>query len=116
MTVSQLPLFPESKNEEAFREFHAENPHVLDLVIETARKVRAAGAECSIGFVWERLRWILTVETKTGDGFRLNNTHRAYFARLAMHRAPDLAGAFEVRRQECHFDPATVVDSHRRTA
>ena len=99
--ADDLPLFaPRSRLEEEFLRFHRENPRVLGLVVAETRKAKAAGlASCGIAFIWERLRWLLQVETQSADGFRLNNNHRAFYARKAMEVAPDLAGFFEVREQ-----------------
>ena len=107
----QLPLFAESRNEEAFRAFHKANPHVIELVIREARNLRDRSGldRGAIGTVWEHLRWLYAVKTERAESdFNLNDHHRAYYARLAMQRAPDLAGFFETRRQESRFDPATV--------
>lgn len=84
--------------EEAFVAFHRDNPHVLDIVIREARRARAAGSNVGgIRMIWERLRWLLTVETKAPDGFKLNNNLHAFYARAAMAAAPDLAGFFVLR-------------------
>jgi len=111
--VIGLPLFDcvASRLEREFREFHAANPSVLDRVIEEARTLRRAGmARCSVEFIFARLRWVDIVETRSTDGRRLNDHHTAFYARLAMHVAADLAGFFEVRTQKSAgaFDPATV--------
>lgn len=93
-----------------FREFHAENPEILSIVIREALRAKFAGIEIGgIALVWERIRWLMTVETKSEDGFKLNNNHRAFYARLAMHVEPRLSDFFEVRVQRgADFDPATV--------
>lgn len=112
-----LPLFsaravPEPADrppqERRFIEFHRENPHVLSEVVRIGRALKATGlTEGAIDLVFEELRRIQPVPT-AGDAFRLNNTYRAYYARLAMHRAPDLEGFFAVRRQRIPFDPRSV--------
>ena len=106
---SMIPEPERPKLEREFVEFHEANPNILDEAIRFARAFRDTGkSEGSIDLVWEELRRVHPVETASDDGFRLNNNFRAYYARLAMHRAPDLAGFFEVRRQKDPFDPATV--------
>jgi hypothetical protein len=109
--TTRLPLFdrPERPPQErAFLAFHRANPHVLGLVIRLARDLKANGVrQGAIDLVFEDLRRLHPVET-TGEGWRLNNSYRAYYARTAMHRAPDLAGYFEVRRQRVPFDPKSV--------
>lgn len=113
--MTSLPIFDtvSSRLEQEFREFHAANPHVLDLVIREARVLRDRSGldHGAIGTVWEHLRWLYAVRTeRAGDDFTLNDHYRAFYARLAMHVAPDLAGFFEVRVQRSggQFDPATV--------
>lgn len=116
MSDSSLPLFRRvlSPLEDAFVAFHEANPHVLDLVVREARHLRDRSGldHGSIGMVWEHLRWLYAVRTeRADDDFTLNDHHRAFYARLAMHVAPDLAGFFETRVQHgTSFDPALVVD------
>lgn len=104
--------------ERDFVAFHRANPQVLVEVIRLARDLKARGmSQGAIGLLWEELRRIYAVPTNRPDGeYRLNDHYRAYYARLAMHRAPDLAGFFELRRQRDPFDPATVIDAERRSA
>lgn len=83
-------------NEERFEAFHAANPHVFFKLRDIARQARAKGAtRFGIAAAFERLRW-LYLETH-GDTFRLNNTYRAFYARLLMERVPDLRGFFNTR-------------------
>ena len=56
------------------------------------RGIRRTG----IAAIFERLRWLYRLQTQ-GEEYRLNNTFRAYYARMVMERCPDLAGFFEVR-------------------
>lgn len=104
--------------EREFRAFHAANPHVLVEVVRLARDFKARGlTQGAIGLVWEELRRLYAIETTRREGeFRLNDHYRAYYARLAMFRAHDLDGFFELRRQKEPFDPATVIDAERRSA
>ena len=45
------------------------------------------------------LRWDKTIHTDPGaDPFKLNNTHRPYYARLIMDAEPGLRGWFEIRK------------------
>ena len=84
--------------ETAFREFHADNPHVYDELVMLARRARSRGAvRIGIGMLFEVLRWRYTLRT-VGDDFKLNNNYRSYYARLIMMREPDLAEIFETRQ------------------
>lgn len=84
--------------EEAFRAFHAANPHVYDELVKLARQARRRGVgRIGIGMLFEVLRWRVALRTG-GDEFKLNNNYRSYYARLMMLREPDLAGVFETRQ------------------
>lgn len=98
------------RGERMFIDFHAKNPSVLDEVIRLARRMRERGVRFgSIDGIWEEMRRTENVQA-CGDlaGFRLNNVYAAYYARLAIFRAPDLDGFFELRRQRVPFDPSKV--------
>ena len=91
---------------ERFEAFHALNPHVMRALIRLARWTQNDGWRvCSIKLLFEQLRWQWAVQTQ-GDVYKLNNNFHAYYARLIMHRHPDLAGFFRIRRQADGYDPA----------
>lgn len=98
MTSAPLP-----RVERNARAFHEKNPHVYEELRKIARDLRRRGIRrVGIALLFERLRWISKIETD-GDPFRLDNSHRAYYARLLMAE-PDLAGLFETRSSAT--DPA----------
>lgn len=81
---------------ERFRQFHEGHPHVYDTLARLAREwVGRTGGRVGIAALWERMRWELSVETTETP--RLNNSYRAFYARLLMAQEPDLAGVFNVR-------------------
>lgn len=89
---------PEATIREAFLRFHAENPHVYDELVRLARQAHDRGArKIGIGMLFEVLRWGHLLRT-SGDDFKLNNNYRSYYARLILHRHPELDGIFELRR------------------
>lgn len=97
-TPERGPAYAPSKLERAFREFHAANPHVYELFKRFAFEAIESGAsKLGAGDVWERMRWHSRVETK-GDEYRLNNNHRAYYARMFERDFPDHEGVFAKRR------------------
>lgn len=109
-----LPLFRDVVREGlegAFRRFHQENPHVLRALVDAARELRDAGVtKTGIDLLFCRLRWVEAIRTR-GDLFRLNDHYRAFYARLLMHRHPELDGFFSLREQRGlskPFDPASV--------
>ena len=88
-----------------FRQFHLDNPHVYALLVKLARQgVKAGRSKLGIGMLFEVVRWHYTVNpiTTTGTDFKLNNNHRAYYARLIMELEDDLADIFELRDSPNH--------------
>jgi hypothetical protein len=91
-----------------FLEFHEANPHVYEILVRLAREwVRRTGRHrIGVAILWERMRWELSVQT-TAEAPKLNNNHRAYYARLIMAQEPDLNALFEIRRSKA--DRVSVV-------
>jgi hypothetical protein len=84
--------------DQAFIEFHHENPHVYRALVGLARDWKAAGhARCSMNMLFEVLRWDEGLRTKSADGVKLNNNFRSRYARIIEANEPDLAGFFETR-------------------
>lgn len=80
-----------------FREFVAENPHVVERVIALARQWRDAGnSKCSMELLFAKLRWEHGIET-SDHTFRLNDHYTSRMARHVMSLHPDLAGFFTTR-------------------
>lgn len=83
---------------ERFEDFDAANPHVWDLWLRfSAEAMRAGHRILSASFIAERIRWETTIVTRSEDPFKLNNNHRAYYARKFMDAFPELPG-FRTRR------------------
>lgn len=80
-----------------FLKFHRENPDVYTESVKIARYLRIDVGlnRVSMSLIWERLRWLHTVETK-GEPFRLGNDYRSEYARLIMEQEPDLRGLFKL--------------------
>jgi hypothetical protein len=87
--------------ETAFDRFHADNPKVYETLVRLAREWvgRTGRHKLGIATLFERARWEIALATTDAD-FKLNNSHRAYYARLIMLREPDLAGLFDLRASE----------------
>lgn len=80
-----------------FLRFHSANPHVYSLFDRFAWEAIKAGREVlSASLIFERIRWETTVLTSDTD-FKLNNNHRAYYARLWMNRNPEIEVIFRTR-------------------
>jgi hypothetical protein len=92
------PSSQESRLEREFREFHAANPNVYQLLVKLARDAVGAGKRrIGIGMLWEVMRWHFWLAVQGDDEFKLNNNHRSRYARLIMESETDLQGMFETR-------------------
>ena len=83
--------------DERFRAFHAANPHVFDLLVILARRMRARGGRVGIKACWERLRWEYRERVEGDQWARLNNSLTSRYARLITERCPDLVDVIETR-------------------
>jgi hypothetical protein len=87
-----------SRLERAFWRFHHNNPHVYAIFSRLCRQVRARGfAHYSVDAIWQRMRWHFTIETSDPD-FKLNDHHRAYYARYYLEQHPEAGDFFELRQ------------------
>lgn len=87
---------------DAWEQFHEDNPHIYDeLVAETRDYIEATGQPPSINMVTEFVRRMHHVRTRSADGYKISNNHRAIYAREIMRREPDLADAFKTKTRSC---------------
>ena len=89
---------PDQSLPDRFAAFHAANPHVADALEVLAGRWLANHDHVGIGALYEALRWESGIRT-TGDEYRLNNSYRAFYARLLIERRPEWADAFRLREQ-----------------
>lgn len=90
---------PLSDLEKRFAAFHAENPHIYrELETRATREHERGSARLSIAKLAEQLRADYAVSS-AGDAYKINNSYRALYARLLVHRHPALAGKFELRER-----------------
>lgn len=95
--LGQLSFLPDPIDQ-AFVAFHHSNPHVYRALVGLAREwVRAGNGRCSMGMLFEVLRFDHGLRTASADGLKLNNNFRSRYARLIAANEPDLAHAFETR-------------------
>jgi len=84
----------------AVLKFHAENPGVYELVKRFGIEAGNSGRKrFGIGMIWERMRWYTKIET-TEFEFKLNDHHRAFYARLFAHEYPCYKDLFVLRESE----------------
>jgi hypothetical protein len=79
-------------------ERHLAEPRIAGELITMLRRAKERGQATGFRSVWEVLRWRADVELEWTTPFKLNNTLSPIFSRLVLVLAPDLRGAFEVRR------------------
>jgi len=84
-----------------FSEFNQNNPLIWELLVKFAFEAKKAGTtKLSISLLIERIRWEIEVVTRNTDGYKINNNHRAFYARKLMETYPELAGMFRTRAQK----------------
>lgn len=77
-----------------FIEFHNNNPRIWELFQKfTFDAIDAGHKRIGAGFITERIRWEVTVNT-TGDSFKIRNGFRAFYSRMFMAKYPQYAGLF----------------------
>lgn len=96
--TAQLELAFDPTIADRFEAFHRDNPWVYNTLVRLAREWgRTTGhGKLGIATLYERARWDIALATRNAD-YKLNNTYRAYYARLIMHRESDLNGLFDLR-------------------
>jgi hypothetical protein len=98
--------------EQAAREFHAENPEVWRLFVRfTLEAVGRGFSAYSVAAIFERIRWETDVADAEGRStFKLNNNHRASYARWFMATYPQCRGFFRLREQSSKHQVAIDLD------
>ncbi|MBM66092.1 MAG: hypothetical protein CMH55_07655 [Myxococcales bacterium] len=84
-----------------FWAFHRANPQVYRLFCRFTREAIEAGRRhFGARMIYERIRWYTMIETRSADGFKLNDHHHPYYARLFMRDHPEYAGFFRTRKAQ----------------
>src|SRR4051812_35558197 len=92
-------LAPQSDLERRFVMFDRANPRVYAALERLVLKEVAAGAKrLGIAKLAEQLRADPDIATQ-GDAWKINNSYRALYARLLIHRHPELDGVMECRER-----------------
>lgn len=87
---------PEATIAERFAAFHAQNPHVADVLEALADQWLLTHDRVSSKALVERARWESGIQT-AGSAWKINNSFTALYARLLVQRRPEWDGAFETR-------------------
>lgn len=82
-----------------FEKFDGENPRLWALFCRFCDQAITAGRrKLGVSLIIERIRWEVFITTKSDDDFKINNNHRAYYARKWLATHPEYPGFFEIRR------------------
>jgi aspartyl aminopeptidase len=86
--------------EEKFIKFDNENPKVYEMFVHFASELIDKGYKnLSTSLITERIRWEVKLFTVSDDQFKINNNHRAFYARKFMEDFPEYNGYFRIREQ-----------------
>jgi hypothetical protein len=89
----------------AFEKFDRENPHVWTYFTRFAFQAISRGhRRLSVALLIERIRWEIYMTTTSDGFFKINNNHRAYYARKWMHLFPQYSKFFAIRRVPADFE------------
>ena len=82
-----------------FDEFDAANPDVWKMFVRFAQDaIRAGHTSLSASLIVERIRWETQIVTRSSaDDFKVNNNHRAYYARKFNALYSSSGGKFSTR-------------------
>ena len=92
----------------AAQTFHEANPKVWVLFVHfTYALILAGRTRSGVSAIWERIRWESAID-RNSEELKLNNNHRAFYARKFMEQHPDYASFFETRESDSQFRPARL--------
>jgi len=96
---------PRNKREARFEQFHAENPVVYKLWDKFTREAISKGyRKIGVALIMERIRWETNIELhdqiNEEKEIKINDHHKAYYARLWLKNNPQHKGMFELRTVE----------------
>lgn len=92
----RLPLFDQA-TENAFRAYHANNPQIYEqFVVFTFQAINAGRKHLGAKMIAERMRFESLVSGD--DGFKINNSYIAFYARMFERNYPQHKGLFEFRK------------------
>lgn len=97
------------KDDAAFWEFHDNNPHIIDKLVELARDDMDAGLDSfGLDAYFTVIRYAERLQTKSNDGFSLNQRHRSRYARMLLWLYPEFTGFFRIKdgASVTGFDPS----------
>jgi hypothetical protein len=95
--MTEQLTFPTDSLDDRFRDFHAKNPFVYDLLERmTADRIAAGHRRVGVKRLVEDIRWDERRPT-TGRPWRIDNSLVSRYARLLLAEHPEWAGFIETR-------------------
>ena len=80
-----------------FEQYHKDNPQIWQAFVHYAVQTKAKGFKnYSANGIFEIIRWQTGIKDGN-DGFKVNNTYRADYARKMMAEMPEFEGFFRTR-------------------
>lgn len=81
-----------------FEQFHDNNPHVYQRMVELCRDAKAAGAtRLGVGLLIHVIRWENILTNRGREPWKINQDFASRYARLLMEQECGLQDFFEVR-------------------
>lgn len=114
----ELPQGRQLTIDQQFIYFHRANPHIYGNLKALALSAQRKGQTFGIKALFEILRWqyAQVATTTMGEPFKLNNNYTALYARMLMHREPELAGYFETRTRRTAVTRQAVLSGLEKVA
>lgn len=96
----------------AWQTFHAANPQVWKMFRQFAVYVLLSGKKVGARLIGERIRWELSLATDSVDGFKINDHHWPYYARLLVGTDDRFADFFVLKDERFDATIEDIVDFH----
>ena len=82
-----------------FWKYHEDNPHVFKHFKRLAWEYKNAGNnKCSAALIGNVIRWQVSIETQSEDGFKISNDWLPLYARLLVYTNPSFDEFFEFKK------------------
>jgi hypothetical protein len=82
---------------QAAHEWMDANPEAMAFFRSYAKELLARRRRFGIALLAERVRWEMHFATHSEDGYRINNNHKAYIARVLIAEMPGLKALIKTR-------------------
>ena len=98
MTKNDLFSHYPQKTKDAFKKYHAENPHIYNRFVELANQMKNTGRKhYSSKMIINIIRW--ETDLKGNDEFKINDKYQSFYGRLLAHHKPEFLEFFQFRQR-----------------